>query len=334
VPNLERRTEREAQLLDLVERVRERAPTYFPGIGGGARVQIRARWQRAYSDLYRLTIIGDTPPLREVMLKIFADAETQYRAMVMAWPKFAQHQTLRIPRPVDYLPEGPAIVMEAVDGRSLQERLPRVDWFGRRTKTGEGDCHRAGQWLSFYHGPGPLAGGYLEVDRKLEDFRAAAQRLADVGIGQRNGTTWVDRLRDDGEKLRSRLLPISRVHGDFTIDNVLLNGSCVTGLDVWATDTNVIYHDLASFLNSLLLLRCTRLLSQVFLSRLRSAFLRGYFSGARWDEVALTFLQRVGLADVALEILGRRTSAFSRRVVTHVIATAMEGLTDTAREHT
>ncbi len=333
MPNVERRTARDAHLLDLMERVRERAPTYFPGVGAGAQIHVRARWRRAYSELYRLAIIEDTRSPKEAILKIFADAEIQYRAMVMAWPRFAQHETLRIPRPLDYLSCGPAIVMEAVAGQSLQERLPRVNWLGRRTRTAERECHIAGQWLRFYHGPDPLAEGHLEVDAKLEDFQAATQKLAEAGIARSHSAKWMNQLRIDAERLRPRLLPISRIHGDFTVDNVLLDGPYVTGLDVWAVDTNVIYHDIASFLNSLLLLRCTRPLSRSFLFRLRSAFLRGYFGVEPWDELTLTFLQRVGLADVVLEILDRRASALSRAVLSHVMVAAIGTLVDGARAH-
>jgi hypothetical protein len=319
-------------LRDLVERVRARAPEYFPGLEGGVRVEVRARWQRAESDVYRLAIAADSGTPREVILKMFDAAEiqyhakAQYQAMVSVWPRFAQHETLRIPRPLDYFPEGPAIVMEVIAGESLQTRLARLRWWARSTNPAERECEYAGRWLNYYHGPSPLGQGCLDVDTKLQGFREAIGRLGAVGVGRRHGAKWVEDLQADGEELRSRRLAVSRVHGDFTIDNLLVDGTRVAGLDVWAVDTNAIYHDMATFLNSLVLLRLTRSLSWHVLSRLRLAFLRGYFASEPWDEAALTFLQRIGLVDVALAIRRRRPSLFARALLSHVMVPAMRRL--------
>lgn len=327
------------RLLDLVERVRQRAPEYFPGVEAGFCVDVRARWQRAESDVYRLAIVADSGTPREVILKIFGDAEiqyhakAQYEAMVSVWPRFAQHETLRIPRPLDYFPEGPAIVMEVIAGESLQKRLARLRSWARPTRSAERECEYAGQWLKFYHGPTSLGEVCLDVDTKLKGFREAVGRLGEVGVGRRHGAKWVDDLHADGDDLRSRPLPMSRVHGDFTIDNLLVDGTRVTGLDVWAVDTNAIYHDMATFLNSLVLLRLTRPLSWIFLSRLRSAFLRGYFASEPWDEVALTFLQRIGLVDVALAIRRRRPSLLARALLIHLMVPAMRRLAAGAGRH-
>jgi Ser/Thr protein kinase RdoA (MazF antagonist) len=119
---------------------------------------------------------------------------------------------------------------------------------------------------------------------------------------------------------------MSRVHGDFTIDNLLLDADRIAGLDMWAVDTNAIYHDMATFLNSLILLRLTRPMSWAVLSQLRSAFLRGYFGSDPWDDQALTFLQRIGFVDVTLSIRRRRPSAFARALLTHLIVPAMRRL--------
>ncbi len=322
--------EQEVRLRNLLTRVGERARAYFPDVDPGVRIDVRRRWQRAYSDVYQLAINGGVSGRKEVVLKICPDAEIQYRGMVEVWPQFAENETLRIPRPLDYLPEGPAILMEAVQGESLQKRLPWIDWLAQRRERAERDCRRAGEWLKFYHGPEPLAEGHVDVDARLEDFKVAVEKLADAGIGRRHGADWVRRLEADGESLRWRVQPVSRVHGDFTLDNVLSDGAHVTGLDLWGAHTNVIYNDIASFLNSLLLLRLTRPLRGTALSRLRSAVLHGYFGDKRWDELAVTFLQRAGLVDVALEVLGRRPFRLSRAILTHVMEVTMGSLGDRA----
>jgi hypothetical protein len=56
------------------------------------------------------------------------------------------------------------------------------------------------------------------------------------------------------------------------------------------------------------------------------AFLRGYFASEPWDEAALTFLQRIGLVDVALAIRRRRPSLFARALLSHVMVPAMRRL--------
>ena len=73
-----------------------------------------------------------------------------------------------------------------------------------------------------------------------------------------------------------------------------------------------IEHDLASFLNSLLLVSLARPVPGPSLRRLRRAFLDGYGGADRYAESALTFLQAFGLPCVVLEILGRRRSRVAR----------------------
>ena len=114
----------DALLGQILERIRIRSHQYFPDLGEGMRLQVRSKVSRAYSQIYRVALTNSGRQEREVIIKIFPDAEAQFRAMKALWPRFAGHSTWGIPKPLDYLEEGPALVTEFVPARSLHDKLP------------------------------------------------------------------------------------------------------------------------------------------------------------------------------------------------------------------
>jgi tRNA A-37 threonylcarbamoyl transferase component Bud32 len=224
---------------------------------------------------------------------------------------------------LDYLEDDHALVMEAVSGITLRARMPWIFWEGESIRSVEKACNRAGQWLRFYH----------ELDRTKDIAsldvirgRGVEETLNELLATQFNRTLHQQMVSFVGTfaaRVSQKPRPVSHVHGDFTADNVLVEREHVTALDLGALSRNTIDHDIASFLNSLLLVRLSSPAPWSVLSRLREAFLGGYFGESVRDESAIIFLQVTGLADVALEIVARRRSVFSRMWVERIVARAI-----------
>lgn len=315
----------------LVQRLRERVPDYFPETRKVGQIRLLRTHHRPYSDIYRLSIDSDSIRAREVIVKVSRDADVQFRAMMAVWPDFSVHPTLKIPRPLDYLEEGPALVMEAVSGTTLQARLPWLGWGGGRLRAAEEDCRRAGQWLRFYHDLGRTdEPAPLDVDFKWNGLEESLEELAEAGFDPRLGQRLTERLRPVAERLHHQPLQISHVHGDFKADNLLIDDVKVTALDLEAQYQNAIDHDVASFLNSLLLQRLTRPVSWQAICRLRQAFLEGYFGREHYDGSAIEFLQGFELLCVVLEIVSRRRSAVFRAWIERFLAEMIEALPSNA----
>jgi Ser/Thr protein kinase RdoA (MazF antagonist) len=312
----------------ILAHVRERAREYFPEIEAVAGVRTVETHHRTRSEVYRVAIDDGRGGSYEVVIKISEDAAVQFQAMTDIWPHFASHPTWKIPRPLDCLAEGRAMVVGKVPGIPLPACLPRIAWAGRSLRAAEAACGRAGQWLRFYH---DLAAKEerrpLDVPAKLDGLARSLRELERAGFDSRTCCTLAERIGPLADRLHRQPLPISHVHGDFSADNVLIDDRQVTVLDLCAIDRDAAIHDIASFLNSLLLLRLTRFVPSSALRRLQEAFLGGYFGSERPQVTAIAALQAIGLVDVTLEILGRRGSAAARAWMEHVFTGGLETIT-------
>jgi len=309
------------QLEPILERVRRRAPVYFPELGKEVDLRVIGARRRPYSAIFHIAISDGRQPKRQLVIKVFPFAADQFRGLEAVWPHFADQANWKIPRPLDCFDTGPALVMEAVPGVPLDRRWPQVVWLGRRLREAEADCRRAGQWLRFYHD----VGGREEVEvfdirDKWNGVEESLQGLRALGFSPGVCSSLLDGLRPLVERLKGRPWVISHVHGGFLVDNVLIHDGAVTSLDFSGNDRNLIEHDIASFLNSLSGLRLTRRVPWSAVRRLEDAFLEGYFGRRRHDEATITFLRGIGLADTTLEILGRRPSPIARMWVQHFFA--------------
>ncbi len=305
----------------LVEHVRQRSRDYFPAIGGVRTVRVTAVYCRPYSVICRIAVESDSAAVREVVIKSCPGAGVQFRGMLHVWPHFAAHPTWKIPRPLEVIDEGPALVMEAVSGTSLQARLPWLPWRRRSLAAAAADCRRAGQWLRFYHDLGRTGERKaLDVAAKWEDAEESLAALVEAGLDRAHCARISDALQALAARVSGQPLAISHVHGEFTIDNLFLDGDRLTALDLWGEHRNAVHHDLASFLNSLHLLRLTRpAISRTAIARLGREFFHGYFGSEGYDPSAVLFVQAVGLADVGIEICRRRRSPVARAWIGHVL---------------
>lgn len=309
----------------MLERVRERVQYYFPDLHGVGEVRVINSVRRSYSNIHWLHVYANGEPCKKLVVKISENAALQFVAMTSLWPQFNTHATWKIPRPLDYLPQDSALVMEESAGTPLLDRLPRIFWRDGACRIAEYDCQRAGEWLRFYHDVGratelePLnaEGKWPGLDETLEElgragFERSFRRLMDE---------WFVPLM---KRVVTEPRPVSNVHGDFTADNVMMNDESVVVLDLTAEFRNAIDLDIATFLNSILMLRFTRLVPSSAIDRMCQAFLTGYFGADKPALIVIFFLQGIGLADIALEIVQRRPSLLVHKWVERMIGGALE----------
>jgi len=302
------------RLDEIRQRLERRLADYMPELGGmPATLQLSGCYQRAYSDLYLFEVArraNDRGFAGGLAVKIFVPrngarelAQSQYDALTSTWPAFACSETLSLPRPLDFFPDLCAIVTEKIQGESLERAIRRIPAPAARWLALNGG---AGRWLRRFHDATALPPRPLDAGDKLRGLESNLRRLEEYGISPYLCRLLKTSAEVLGEHLSTMDLKTASVHGDFTVDNVLADGARIIALDLGGRDRNAVYHDIASYLNSLALIRLSWPVSRSLLGRARDAFLGGYFGHESHDVAAVDFLRTTGLASVALEILGRR----------------------------
>jgi hypothetical protein len=304
----------------LRNRIVERAAVYFPDLCGRLHARISKTTRRAYSEIYELEITDDQRARRRIVVKKTQSARREYEELLFLWQTFSVHSGYGVARPLDYLEDGPALVMEAVGGASLQTIFPRWSWRAASVSSAESACHKAGKWLSLYQRTLPTTPlGVLDLDRKFSDFQRTWRDLAGVGFSERTGEKIAARLRSIVEQLKTRSFASVRIHGDFSIDNVWLDEGRIVVLDISGARRNAPELDIGAFLNSLLLMRIGGWMPLHVFCALRQAFFRGYGDQPQIDSLVVDFFQATGMLDVLWELWERRSSRFTRMLSRSVL---------------
>ena len=290
---------------------------YFPECGKNLpTLHLATVSHRSYSDLYLFrTSLNGGGGSRGLAVKVFLPASggqdaarLQFAALNSVWPAFRTSKTMTIPQPLDYFPELSAIVTERVQGRPLQQLFKTVALMPEQKAGLARLTEQSGQWLRKFHAATSLPPGRLHLDGKLESLRANLDLLQTFGFSVdlcRQVATCLNSLAKD---IRNLELGMASVHGDFTVDNVLFDGKRIITIDLGGRDRNAVYHDIATFLNSLALIGLTwPLRRRSLVERCSRGFLWGYFGAADFSRSAVSFLRLAGLVSVVLEILERRS---------------------------
>jgi len=308
-----------AELNTIFSRLSGKAPQYFPAeADSDSSFQLSGLSQRNYSTIYFFDLTGNRsiPPFRPaIAVKIFHErtsgvetAALQYRSLASLWPRFrgGGNSNIGLPQPLDYFSDLPALVMERVRGSSLQALFSKMNILPSQRRQLTSACARTGQWLRELHRVTSVGQGRLVVEEKLAHASANLARLETMGFSPELCRRSADFLKRQADQLSIAESHLALVHGDFTVDNVMVDGDRIVALDLTGRDHNAIEHDLATFLNSLRLLRLTMPVSRALLSRCSHSFLAGYFGVNHSPSPALNFLRVAGLISTALEIAGRR----------------------------
>jgi hypothetical protein len=234
-------------------------------------------------------------------------ARQQFDALRLLWVDFSKSQRLKIPRPVDFFPDLPAIVMEEVVGCGVQELVRWASWRYRSREKAATACQNCGEWLRHFHSVTGIAEGRLDATEKYKNLQLGVIQLSRYGFAAETCKFLETKIAPLARTLSEQNDESSLVHGDFTVDNVLWDGNKTTVLDIEGCYQNLIYHDMASFLNSITLVGLGVPMRESVRRVCSDAFLFGYFGDRKYNNSALWFLRVSGLVSVALEVLGRYT---------------------------
>lgn len=301
----------------LGSQLQKRTGEYFPELSGEyLNFDFCTLKHAAYSTVYffRAKQQSTTGNSVGIVVKVYSNrhdwkelSKAQYAALQTAWPLFKDSQEFGLPRPLDFFSHMPALVMEEVLGKSLQKMFHPVYWISpkhfRAIVNASWGC---GKWLQYFHQRTALSSLTLDLEYKQGGAMANLARLESLGIPKDLLDKIEYSLEQKAHALAGVDLPAALVHGDFTADNVLIHRDRFSAVDLWAKDQNAIYHDLATFLNSLTIIRLAVPVPAWLIRSCSQAFLSGYFGNENHNRTALEFLRLAGLVSVALEILDRR----------------------------
>ena len=300
----------------LESRLHEKIAEYFPELRGeNLRLSFTALKRATYSTVYffRSKSMSATQIPVGVVVKVYSKqqnwdelSKAQYSVLRAMWPLFENSRAFGLPRPLDFFPDPPALVMEEVRGESLQRMFRSIWRFPIRFNDIVRACWGCGQWLYHFHNKTRLPPHALDLAEKRVGAHENLARLEAFDFSKELLRKVETSLTQKVLALTQVDLPKALVHGDFTVDNVLIDQKRTCVIDLTGRDQNAIYHDLATFLNSLRMLRLSLPIPTSFIRSCSKAFLSGYFTGGNYNPTALEFIRLAGLISVISEILNRR----------------------------
>ena len=318
-----------SQIQALIE---ERIPIYFPEYGSGLRPRlIPGKVRRGSSTqvfLLNLAGIGG-----EIVGKVFAkipvnhlvtpskeyqfrQAKREYDALQSLWYKFASSPRLRIPRPLDFIPELNLIVVEGVSGIPLNTLLNR--WSlplirNRRRNDLEQNFRLAGEWLAYLHRVTYEKDAAFSIDVIISQLETEMEESV-VPISKEGKRLILKKISDLAPCDVSQ--PFTGCHGDFTCGNILISNGTITPIDFSYYDYNFVYVDLSRFLYVLAESRIPWFNSRL-VQKMAGFFLESYAHyGFQVDAKVLAFFEAVmaikTLCSYSQELEGIRRGRQSR----------------------
>jgi aminoglycoside phosphotransferase (APT) family kinase protein len=207
------------------------------------------------------------------------------------------------PLPLTLCREHAAYTMTWVSGKPMTELLlAHSTDRGKAAALGEA----AGGWLKSFHALRPLPAHRNDFVEKIGSIAA----ILDEGVASDPLLRSAGRaLIGCAEGASVQTMPASWIHGDMKSDNLLMDGTAVTGLDVHLIHENTVIHDLVPFLNHLALLHWSPrgLWRGEELKRVASGFLQAYSSETVGWRLPIAWLRAYRL----LQVLASARESFS-----------------------
>ena len=150
-----------------------------------------------------------------------------------------------VPEPYFLYEQRGLVAMEWIPGKDMTTRLLS----GCTLSEAEQMMHRAAEWLHCFHVAGRLPPGRLDVEDKVEQVNGELGHspLARDPVFSRALQCMRETAADAGTVVLDR----SWIHGDFKTDNLIVTGERTIGLDIHTRMENVVFYDIAPFLNYL-----------------------------------------------------------------------------------
>jgi len=308
------------EIFILLERISSNLNLYYPGIDSAELLSVEGPRQFKYSTVYLIRFRGAP---RRVLIKVFRGevemALLQYETLKVLWPLFSDEcRGLTVPRPLDLFADLNAIVMEEIPGRNLKELIHRSRWhLSHHTLEA---FKKSGMWLRQFHHFGNNGNkkdkDVLKCEEVLEEIREQLKKCVEYSFDQRLAAEISNFLVSEVHGIAQHEEPVSYLHGDFKIDNVLVSDQDVSAVDFSIRRRNLIHYDLASFCNSIDLIRMDPqhlLISNGSLGRAKEIFLLGYFGGEAYSMRKIEVFQVIGLIAKCLYLSLHHARHFFRR---------------------
>jgi hypothetical protein len=251
--------------------------------------------------------------LVKVIKGTIGEAHLQYEALQRLWPLFAaKGVNLCVPRPLALFNDMNAIVMESVPGLDLMRLVHRTRWPVRNLTVRSSlisASNAAGAWLSYFHELGRFKQVQeVKTEQILEQVKGEIELCVRAQFPADFADVIYKFVRSGLEEIVPSAEVLSHVHGDFKLDNIVAGDNVLAVVDILPVYYNVIFYDIASFRNSIDLLRIdprNALISRAFLESLKDQFLAGYFRNDCRPMKSIRTFQVIGLLSKYLYLRNR-----------------------------
>ena len=195
---------------------------------------------------------------------------------------------LSVPDVVAFYPEIPALVWGEVGGETLEAMAAR----NARGVPGKAELarleqalHGAGRWLRVLQDGSAVEEGTLSLEEMTEYVDVRLKRISELGPRGLD-IYWRARVKRvfTQARLPADALGLSAVHGDFSLSNIMFDGTRVIALDFSRFGIGSRYYDVTRLYHQLGLLLHKPWYRPSTIARLRQAFLNGFDPSLRPDE--------------------------------------------------
>jgi Ser/Thr protein kinase RdoA (MazF antagonist) len=289
---------------EIGERIREKVASYFPDLasyGGSIDVRVSRRGGGHDSEVYEIAMVNGHRDPRQLILKLHRPArakpeemamqarkyaQREYAALSFLWQEFSRRSTrLAVPRPLDYLPEYAALVVEKCQGETLDQAL-RWARLRRTSSQREWLCQQVkacGEWLALFHSVTGRRGNPSEIYQRIEgDFYDDLKTCTEVGLNPELAShvaMWFERKKRVAFSGDHKLVGY---HCDFGPYNVFLSQNRITVIDLEGLQAGIIYDDLCYFLGMIEAMPVYHL-SHELSQRIKASFLEGYWQDENFN---------------------------------------------------
>jgi SAM-dependent methyltransferase len=271
-----------------------RHPELFEGEG----IPFRG-FQARHSRIDEFRPRGNKPPV--IVKTITVSSSPEHAAQVageefaaLAWLRSRVDAGLRdtIPEPLAWFPGSPAMAMRKLDGITVGRLLRRHGTHvapGGSARLAEIGT-RIGRWLRAMHDATRSGDAPLDVDRLVRQIDTLLNRAAARGLPEATAGQVRDQVKYAAARLACHPVAHAARQGDFTVSNILVDGSSVRIVDFENFgESDAVHEDIGSLVGYLRMLAHGPLYSRASLDAMRRAFLSAY--GQRADDSVLALYE-------------------------------------------
>ena len=195
---------------------------------------------------------------------------------------------LSVPEVVAFYPEIPALVWGEVGGETLEALATRTARGVPRAAALanlEQAFHAAGRWLRVLQDGTEVEGRTFSLGEMADYVDVRLRRISDLGPYGLNAH-WRARVKEvfTEARLPESRLQVTTVHGDFSLSNIMFDGTRLFAIDFSRFGIGSTYYDVSRLYHQLGLLLHKPWFLPSTVARLRRALLQGYDPSLRDDD--------------------------------------------------